>query len=181
MRFADPLERLQSVAVHHRLEFFCFLAEFVFLLSCLWDDLIEFLTFLLQNVAVVFEQSLVGLYVGMLLGNAFIGLADVLFGKFHLEALVFLLLLEECVLAVVAYVVDLLLVLGDLHFPVLDLSGFGLDEFVEFLEFFLVFGDTGFVTGDFILAVFYLVWEFAAENPDAVNPRKGMTGACRGL
>ncbi len=120
-------------------------------------------------MAVVFEQSLVGLYVGMLLGNAFIGLADVLFGKFHLKALVFLLLLEECVLAVVAYVVDLLLVLGDLHFPVLDLSGFGLDEFVEFLEFFLVFGDTGFVTGDFILAVFYLVWEFAAENPDAVN------------
>ncbi len=133
-------------------------------------------------MAVVFEQSLVGLYVGMLLGNAFIGLADVLFSASSTSlALVFLLLLEECVLAVVAYVVDLLLVLGDLHFPVLDLSGFGLDEFVEFLEFFLVFGDTGFVTGDFILAVFYLVWEFAAENPDAVNPRKGMTGACRGL
>ena len=70
------------------------------------------------------------------------GLIDILFSELYLKTLEFLLLLKEGKFAVVAHIVDLLLIFRNLLATHLDVGFLGLHQFAELLNLILIFLDT---------------------------------------
>ena len=111
--FADALEGGEGALVDLGFEGLGFLAEVLFFLTGLADDFVELVALFVENVGEVGEFLACCLDFGLLVLDGAVIFVDMLFGKLDLERLELDFFCEKVELAVVANVVELLLILVD--------------------------------------------------------------------
>ena len=122
------------------------------------------LAFLLENMLIVGETLFSTHDFSSFLLLFLVSLTYVLLSEFNFEPFEFLLLLEESKLAVVADVVDLLLVFLDFDATLVDIPFLLSHKILQFLDFILIFLDSSLISDNFVFKVLHLVGEFAAKN-----------------
>ena len=168
-----------GVGHHHALvdlahEVLALLEQRFLLLGRLLDDGIEFLL-LLDQVFFAGLERFLGLFDDLLLlGDQGFVLPDLLGGDLLLEILVFDLLADGLVLAVVLHVVTLRIVLGDQVLALFDgmlVLRIGL---FDFLDLGLGIGDAGMESCNLVLQVLDLQRQFTAQEVDLVDLGVGL-------
>ena len=95
-----------------------------------------------------------------------------LLGEFDFERLELYLLVQQVILAVVAHVVDLLVVAGDKALAVGDFLALGHESLVEALDFGGIVVDTCIEAGNLVLEILHLKGQLATDGLYAVDFRE---------
>ncbi len=169
---ADAFESCQCARVDLGLEFFGLGAKEFFVLTGLADDLVELGLLLAENVLAVGE--------GFFGGGDFCSLGvdqtgvlvEVFLAELDFERLILDLFAEQVEFAVVAHVVELFAVFGDLCLRFVDLLFLGSGFLFQIGDFAAVVLDSGVEAFDIVFEVAHFEGKLAADCLDAVDLRK---------
>ena len=166
---ANSLESGQSICINQRLKLKSTCAEILFLCFRFAHNICKLRTLFREYVLAISKILLSTGNVSLLGFTRFLILSYVLLGKLNLQTLKLYFLVQEIKFPVVAHIVLLLLVAGNLRLTVIDLTSLRSNLLLKLSDLFIILFDTSIITGDIILKIFHFIGELATQNLDTVD------------
>ena len=151
---------------------FAFFAELFFLRLRFRHNFVELRALQIEVLLTDVERFVAAVQVALLEFDETFGLANLLFQQFDLQALEFDLLREVIVFAVVAHIVELLLVARHHFLGGADVFVLASDVRLDRLDFFFVLLETVGQSFDLVFQILHFERKFAAQGLDLVDFRK---------
>ena len=168
----DALERGQKTRLDLGLQVLHLDLQLLLLGTCLFHNLVQLALFQVKGLTTVVDDFLVLRQLSLLLLNAEVSLLDLLVAEFDFQGLVFNLLRQRVILAIVLHVVQLSLITLHAGFGGLYLAFLHVDSLLVLANFILNLLDTGGKTFDFIFQVLYFQRQLASQCTLLVDARE---------
>ncbi len=166
---ADTLETRKEARLNLGFEFFRLGLELFLFVACLLHYFVKLVLLLFESLLAVGNDLLVVLLVLSSLCHAGFCLFYLLVAEFYFQTLIFYLLGESVILAVVSHVVELLLVACHAGLRIGYFVLLCADGIVEVVNLCLYFLDTGLQSCNLVFKVLHFEREFAAQRALCVD------------